>query len=133
MKIIRKRAAPRVYIGHVGEDGKVTAVCFVCGKPSPYAYGTPLCPQHTDEHSEMGLAREYALACILYYGHDVSIMPDTAFDALTRRLLKDRTFERIPWVEEELLSAGSGYDLTIFPPDLHELANRIAGSMKELA
>jgi hypothetical protein len=68
-------------------------------------------------------AQEYAVACIVYYDElGEPTMPDAEFDDLCQALLGLKAWTQIPWLEEGMLRAGSGYDLGKFPADLHDAA-----------
>ncbi len=68
-------------------------------------------------------AQAYAVASIVYYkALGDPTMDDAAFDDLCQALLQRRAWEQVPWLEEGMLRAGSGYDLAKFPADLHEAA-----------
>lgn len=77
--------------------------------------------RHLEEYATL-----YAVASILYYEHDVSLMQDSRFDDLCGYLKNLRAWERYEFASEEMLSAGSGFDLTVFLPHHHDLAMRIA-------
>ncbi len=62
-----------------------------------------------------GRAAKYAVASVLYYQHDVTIWSDGEFDALCRTMLDEGDADHVPWLEPEMLRAGSGYDMTKLP------------------
>lgn len=86
------------------------------------------CREHRalDDDDDMILcwAQEYAVACIVYYATFAGgpTMPDWEFDDLCKALLTRRAWGFVSWLEERMLTAGSGYDLAKFPADLHEAA-----------
>lgn len=67
------------------------------------------------------LAREYAIASIIYYGGSGKCtgMSDANFDGICDWLLKGQAWNVVPWLEREMLKAGSGYDLSRYPEELH--------------
>lgn len=68
-------------------------------------------------------AEEYAVASIVYYsGAAREFMSDARFDGLCDTLLKAKAWKEFPWIEREMLIAGSGYDLAKFPQTLHDAA-----------
>lgn len=65
----------------------------------------------------------YAVASIVYYGgHPGEFMSDAQFDGLCSWLKAGKAWEWFPWMEQDMLRAGSGYDLAKFPKELHEAA-----------
>lgn len=100
---------------------------LIRGKPGPRPSWVR-CREHRalDDAEDMvlGWAQEYAVACIVYYQSYPGgpIMSDYDFDDLCQALLKFEAWKQVPWLEEQMLVAGSGYDLKKFPADLHEAA-----------
>ena len=81
------------------------------------------CLDHLRPGDLLDYADTYAIASILYYnGAPESYMTDAQFDGLCSALLGARAWRVVPWLEEGMLKAGSGYDLKKFPPELHEAA-----------
>ncbi len=84
------------------------------------------CREHRalDDDADMVLcwAQEYAVASIIYYQGHAPPMLDSEFDDLCKVLLGLRAWEQVPWLEQSMLTAGSGYDLAKFPADLHDAA-----------
>jgi len=70
------------------------------------------------------LAERYAIASILYYTGDVPCtgMTDAVFDGICHYLLENEAWKVVPWLERDMLAAGSGYDLSVYPAELHEKA-----------
>lgn len=86
-----------------------------------------ICEACADDAYEPQYARKYAVACIAYYGNGESIMSDAQFDGFCSWLLGRDAWRRVPYLERGMLIAGSGYDLAVFPPELHEAAAAILG------
>lgn len=81
------------------------------------------CGEHLRPGDLLDYADSYAVASILYYGGaPAEFMRDAQFDGLCSALLGARAWHVVPWLEEGMLKAGSGYDLKRFPPELHEAA-----------
>jgi hypothetical protein len=78
----------------------------------------------TDEELEREYAERYAVASIIYYGSPgrCTGMTDAQYDGFADWLRQRRSWLRVAWLEESMLTAGSGYDLTAFPAYLHERA-----------
>ncbi len=73
---------------------------------------------------EQDYAELYAVASIIYYGSKgrCTGYSDAQFDGLCHWLLEHESWKRIEWLERDMLRAGSGYDVPIFPPELHARA-----------
>lgn len=83
---------------------------------------TLFCIDHWQECKKTdGRALKYGVACVAYYGNDVSIWPDHEFDELCAQLLDEEAWVRVPWLSEDMLRAGSGYDLFLVPQWIHRL------------
>jgi hypothetical protein len=82
------------------------------------------CVEHLRPGDVLDYAESYAVAAILYYeaGCPEDFMRDSQFDGLCSVLLGLRAWRVVPWLEEGMLKAGSGYDLEKFPSELHEAA-----------
>lgn len=78
----------------------------------------------TDEQMELVVAEEYAIASILYYDLAVPCtgVSDGQFDTWCDWLRRRGADARIPWLDPEMLQAGSGYETAEFPRYLHEEA-----------
>lgn len=73
---------------------------------------------------EQDYAELYAVASIIYYtskGHCTG-HSDAQFDGLCHWLLEHESWKQIAWLEHDMLRAGSGYDVSKFPPELHARA-----------
>lgn len=83
------------------------------------------CLVHIEQFDDLELAyaQEYAVASVLYYKHDVSMMSDGRFDGLARWLLDRGSYKRLTWLDKGSLIAGTGYD-TRFPHYLVAVAAR---------
>ena len=81
------------------------------------------CIRHISDMDDLELAyaEEYAVASMLYYRHDVSMMSDARFDGLCSWLLDRGSYKRLTWLDRESLIAGTGYD-TKFPDYLQAIA-----------
>lgn len=84
-----------------------------------------------EEFSWIRLGNLYAVASICYYKHDYSPMADEVFDALCLYLLQnlETALENRAgglgtkkFLREEMLSAGSGYDMSLFDNYLLDLS-----------
>lgn len=83
-----------------------------------------MCQECFDLSYELEFAERYAVASIIYYS-DTGIdtgMNDAQFDGICDWLIKRKVWGRIPWLEYDMLRAGTGYDTSKFPPELHEKA-----------
>lgn len=88
--------------------------------------GMLVCLDHLREDEVLQWAAKYAVASILYYRHSCSPWTDAQFDGVAYALLEAKAWKRFPWLEREMLMAGSGYDLDKFPAEYHELAAELA-------
>ncbi len=82
------------------------------------------CEECFELSCELEYAEKYAVASIIYYS-DTGIdtgMSDAQYDGFCDWLLKRQAWQRIPWIERDMLLAGSGYDTKGFPPELHARA-----------
>ena len=97
-----------------------------CGEPS---IGSLLlrCLDHLDEDLLLMSADTYAVASVLYYEHDVSAISDALYDGTCHTLLRGQAWKRVLWIEEDILRAGSGYDLSRVPTELRALADSLVG------
>ena len=98
--------------------------CSTCGKEAVET--TLRCVKHLGTNTEAAYAEEYAVASILYYDHDISLMTDYRFDGLCSTLLSDKTYNRIKWLNKADLIAGTGFVGTNFPSEYKERAKKIA-------
>ena len=89
------------------------------------AHTTLRCPEHLAADRETAYSEEYAVASILYYQYDVSMMSDARFDGLCQTLLDAKAYTRIEWLDRESLIAGTGYDVK-FPDWLRAYAQIVA-------
>lgn len=81
------------------------------------------CIDHLAAGDLLAYAQEYAVAAIIYNsGFHAEFMSDSRFDGLCSALLARKAYDEFPWVEYEMLIAGSGYDTTQFPQELHQVA-----------
>lgn len=102
--------------------------CSICGE---VAIDSGLrCLAHLKAHDEAAYAELYAVASILYYEHDLSLLTDPSFDGICHWLLDANAPARIPWLEREQLSAGSGYVSAGFPAEYRRIAQEIAQRSK---
>lgn len=96
-------------------------------------FGSALCQEHLeaslDDATELEYAERYAVASIIYYGSPGVNpgMTDAQFDGICERLKKRKAWKRVPYLEQQMLNAGSGYDLAKFPPELHARAGARMG------
>lgn len=98
---------------------------FGCGRPAVRAWTR--CLAHLEPcdrpDGERALAEAYAVASILYYGHDESFTSDACFDGGCRYLLEAGAVARVPWIDRASLVAGSGAALVPhFPAYLKDAA-----------
>ena len=94
------------------------------GGPSHVLDGSGTCEECFNLSLELEYAGRYAVASIIYYG-DTGVdtgMTDAQYDGLCDWLLKRQIWKRFPWLERDLLLAGSGYDTSKFPLEFHERA-----------
>jgi len=85
----------------------------------------------TDQEYERHLAEQYAVASIIYYTGTGRCpgMTDAQYDGHAAWLLSNKVWQRVTWLDEEMLIAGSGYDVKVFPEYLHKrAARRLAAS-----
>lgn len=84
------------------------------------------CAEHLRPRDVLDYADSYAIASILYYSGDApeNFMTDGQFDGICSFLLAARAWRVVPWLEKNMLKAGSGYDLERFPLELHEAARQ---------
>lgn len=82
------------------------------------------CADHWAAGDILRWAQHYAVASIVYYGafEYGPMMSDAEFDGRCAALLAASAWKQIPWLEREMLIAGSGYILEKFPADLWEAA-----------
>lgn len=81
------------------------------------------CVKHLAPDDAQHYAELYAVAAIIYYGgHPGEFMRDAQFDGICGWLKAHKAWELFPWMEQDMLRAGSGYDLAKFPKELHEAA-----------
>lgn len=81
------------------------------------------CVAHMKAGDLLAYAQEYAVAAIIYYaGFPAEFMSDHRFDGLCSALLNRKAWKEFPWIEREMLIAGSGYDVAQFPQELHDVA-----------
>lgn len=109
-----------------GADPALMPVMIRCRAPGCEDLAIPstlACVDHIQPDDLVRYAEEYAVASIIYYGgHPGEFMSDARFDGLCDWLLKNKAWETVPWIEREMLLAGSGYDLSKFPVELHKVA-----------
>lgn len=67
--------------------------------------------------------KAYLVHSYLYYKLDSSVISDTEYDALCKKLLD--TDEYHPLIDREALAAGSGYSISEYPPEIIEEAERL--------
>lgn len=75
----------------------------------------------------------YAVASICYYRYAYSPVSDERFDELCRYLLEDLEAVRrsgADKLDEDLLRAGSGYDLSTFVEPYHRIALAVASEAR---
>lgn len=98
----------------------------LCWKCKAEAVPTTLmCMEHIEAGNLDCYAAEYAVASILYYEHDTQFFSDARYDGLCWHLKQEKAWRTIPWLEESMLSAGSGFDTSRLPAELRELAKEI--------
>ena len=68
----------------------------------------------------------YAVTSILYYKYDISIITDVEFDECCQRLYTAKAWQlkEYSWLDEELLSCGSGYVLADIPAKYYRKAEK---------
>ena len=86
---------------------------------------TVRCTEHLAADRGTAYAEEYAVASILYYQYDKSMMRDAQFDGLCQWLLDHKIYNPIDWLDRESLIAGTGYDVK-FPDYLRAYAQTLA-------
>lgn len=99
-------------------------LCFRCGAEALPT--TLVCMEHLAVADVEAYAAEYAVASILYYQHDTAFMSDHRYDGLCWALKQAKAWTVVSWLDEGMLTAGSGFDLSRFPEKLHALASVLA-------
>lgn len=104
-------------------EGRQVRCRFPAGCQEESVFGSLRCVDHLRHGDLLDYAESYAVASIVYYGgHESEFMRDAQFDGLCSYLLSRQAWRVVPWLEREMLKAGSGYDVSKFPPELHEAA-----------
>ena len=97
-----------------------------CGKESVVGWIT--CADHWRSNNDEWIRSvRYGFAAVAYYGNEESPWTNGEFDELCSILLADGTYDRVAFVEKELLQAGSGYDMKAFPEWIHQLVGEHIG------
>lgn len=69
-------------------------------------------------------AAKYAVAAIIYYRETgSSMLLDCEFDGLRSWLLTNQVYQRVDWLEKDMLMPDARHDLGRYPAHLHRMAD----------